>query len=113
MEIVLGAIRRLKPVEKRSVRLVQTMVPLPFDSARARPIVEDWRKKMYDICLTTVYNGMGAPSLDDEETAHYPLLVADRDEFSATDSVAQVAIELLPQFDSIVEVVAPLDINEE
>lgn len=108
MRIVLETIRRLRPdAQDRDVRLVQTMVPMPFESPEATLLVERWRREMYDICLETIYEDLDdAPSLD-QEVAHFPLLVGDRPEFTRTDRLAQVAPELLPHFDRIAEVVAP------
>lgn len=107
MRIVLEAIRRLRPVEDRDVRLVQTMVPMPFENELVRPLIERWREQMYKICLETIYEDLDDVPSENEEVAHYPLLVGDRGEFSRTDNIAQVAPELLPHFDRIADLIAP------
>lgn len=113
MKIVLGAIRRLRPANERDVRLVQTMVPMPFDSDLARPLIDRWKKQMYDVCLETIYEDLQeVPSLDDE-VAHSPFLVGERSEFSRTDHLRQVAPELLPHFDQIADMVAPVKAPED
>ncbi|MBN1606353.1 MAG: AAA family ATPase [Polyangiaceae bacterium] len=107
MQVVLAAIRRFRSVEERDVRLVQTMVPLPYDSDVAQPLIRRWRRDMYDICLETIYSDLDEVPSEDQEAAHFPLLVAERAEFSRTDSLVQVAPELMPHFDPIADVVAP------
>lgn len=105
--VVLDAIRRFRKPEDRDVRLVQTMVPLPFDSAVAEPVIRGWRSAMYEVCIETIYNDLDdMPAEDQQGVAHYPLLVAERTEFSRTDTLSQVAPELLPAFDPIADVVA-------
>lgn len=107
MQIVLEAIRRMHPVERRDLRIVQTMVKPPFDAADTKALVESWRKKMYDLALQTIYVDLDdAPQLDAQE-AHYPLLVAEREEFHRLDRLQQVSAALLVEFDEIAEIAAP------
>ncbi|WP_309893579.1 KGGVGR-motif variant AAA ATPase [Archangium sp.] len=119
LRIVLDAIRRLRAVEDRDVRLVQTMVKAPFDAPETKPLVERWRQDMYDIAIETIYADFGDdPELEvpelDHKTAHYPLLVAERDELTRADRLHQVSVELLPSFDEIANVVMPtLDAESE
>jgi cellulose biosynthesis protein BcsQ len=112
-KVVLHAIRRLRAAENRDVRIVQTMVPLPFDSEIARPLVERWRSEMYEVCLETIYEDLNDVPGQEEEAAHYPLLVGERAEFTRADRISQVAPELLPHFDRIADVVAPPPEEEE
>ncbi|MGH7270727.1 MAG: hypothetical protein ACREJ3_09880, partial [Polyangiaceae bacterium] len=94
------------------VRVVQTLVPLPFDSELAQPVIERWKQAMYDACLDTIYEDLDeVPSLDDE-VAHFPLLVGYREELTRADSLAQVAPELLPAFDTIADSVVSHDSDE-
>lgn len=108
LRVVLDAIRRLRPVEERDVRIVQTMVKLPFESADSRPGVEKWRREMYDLALETIYADLPSdkPSLEDE-TAHYPLLVPERDEFTRADRLSQLSPTALEDFDAIADIAAP------
>lgn len=112
LKVVLHAIRRLRAAKDRDVRIVQTMVPLPFDSDIARPLVERWRNEMYEVCLETIYEDLDdVPGLE-AEAAHYPLLVGERAELTRADRISQVAPELLPHFDRIADVVAPAEEEE-
>jgi MinD-like ATPase involved in chromosome partitioning or flagellar assembly len=107
MQVVMEAIRRMHPVERRDLRIVQTMVKPPFDAADTKAIVESWRKKMYDLALQTIYVDLEeVPQLDDQE-AHYPLLVAEREELQRLDRLQQISTALLAEFDGIAEIVAP------
>jgi hypothetical protein len=108
LQVVLEAIRRMHPVERRDLRIVQTMVKPPFDAVDSKLLVESWRKQMYDLALETIYVDLGdnVPQLDAQE-AHYPLLVAEREEFQRIDSLRQVSPALLGEFDEIAEIVAP------
>jgi ATP-dependent helicase YprA (DUF1998 family) len=95
------------------------MVKAPFDSPETKLLVERWRREMYDIALDTIYSDFGEdPELEvpelDHKTAHYPLLVAERDEFTRADRLHQISAELLPSFDEIVNAVMPaLDAESE
>lgn len=107
MRIVLDAIRRMHPVARRDLRIVQTMVKPPFDATDTKILVESWRKRMYDLALQTIYVDLDdAPQLDSQE-AHYPLLVAEREEFQRLDRLQQASAALLVEFDEIAEIAAP------
>ncbi len=107
MQVVLEAIRRMHPVERRDLRIVQTMVKPPFDAADTKALVESWRKKMYDLALQTIYVDLDeVPQLNAQE-GHYPVLVAEREEFQRLDRLQQVSAALLGEFDDIAEIVAP------
>jgi MinD-like ATPase involved in chromosome partitioning or flagellar assembly len=107
MQVVLEAIRRMHPVERRDLRIVQTMIKPPFDAADTKALVESWRKKMYDLALQTIYVDLDeVPQLDAQE-AHYPLLVAEREELQRLDRLQQVSAALLGEFDDIADIVAP------
>jgi len=83
------------------------MVKPPFDAADTKVLVESWRKKMYDLALQTIYVDLDdVPQLDAQE-AHYPLLVAEREEFQRLDRLQQVSAALLVEFDEIAEIAAP------
>jgi len=115
MHLVLRAIRRLRAPGDRDVHLIQTMVPLPFDSDVARPTIAQWKRQMYDTCLDTIYEDLEedqVPQLE-QEAAHYPLLVGERPEFTRTDRLDQVAPELLIHFDRIADIVAPAPEEED
>jgi cellulose biosynthesis protein BcsQ len=107
MRLVLGAIKRLRPVDERDVHIVQTMVPLPFESEVARPVIERWKKEMYDACLETIYDDLEEVPQLEEQAAHYPFLVGERAEFSRADRLTQVASEIMPQFDLLADIIAP------
>jgi len=113
LRLVLDAVCRLRPAEERNVRMVQTMIPLPFDSDLSRPVVEQWRRTTYDLCRETIYRDLEETPQLDQETAHHALLVGYRDELTRTDSLAQLERGILPHFDPIADVVAPPRASDE
>jgi cellulose biosynthesis protein BcsQ len=114
MGVVLDAIRRLRPnPNDRDVRLVQTMVPMPFDSDVGRPVVDRWRTQMYDLCTETIYEGLDEIPAVNEEVAHFPLLVGHRDELTRVDRLSQIEAATIATFDGIADrLLAPLDEDE-
>ncbi|MFO0553024.1 MAG: AAA family ATPase [Polyangiaceae bacterium] len=109
MAIVLEAIRRMRPVEERDVRIVQTMVKPPFEASETKPLVESWRTAMYDLAIKTIYNDLteDVPALEDQG-AHFPLLIPEREEFQRVERLQQLSAAVLQDFNQLAEVVAPL-----
>lgn len=110
MRLVLDAMRRMRSPDERDLRLVQTMVPMPFDSDISRPLVESWRQQMYEACMATIYSDLtdDAPALE-HEAAHYPLLIGAREELTRTDRLTEIPREMLPHYDRIADVVVEED----
>jgi hypothetical protein len=113
MRLVMESISRLRPPDAREVRMVQTMVPLPFENPVSKAITDDWLNRMYAICLDTVYRDSDDVPQVESDGAHLPILSAYREEFSRYDSISQVPNELLPSFDRLVEELVPERFGEE
>jgi MinD-like ATPase involved in chromosome partitioning or flagellar assembly len=107
MQIVLEAMRRMHPIDRRELRIVQTMVKPPFEAADTKAVVESWRKEMYDLALETIYLDIDDVPQLNSQGAHYPLLVAEREELQRLDQLQQLSLALLSEFDEIAEIVAP------
>lgn len=108
MEIVLDAIQRLRPSsDELDVCLVQTMVPLPLESAVARQATADWRRCMYDACSRTLYRALQDQPQESEEAAHHPLVIGYREELSRIDRFSQISPAVLAEYDLLASRLAP------
>lgn len=107
MRIVLDAIHRFGPASNRQVRLVQTMVPFPFGNEDAQRTIKKWRGEMYDLFRHSLYEDLEDEDMpaEDQEAAHFPLLVGERAELSKTSSLALVGTDVLAHFDPIADAV--------
>jgi hypothetical protein len=107
MRIVLDAIHRFGPASNRQVRLVQTMVPFPFGNEDAQRTIKKWRSEMYDLFRHSLYEDLEDEDMpaEDQEAAHFPLLVGERAELSKTSSLSLVGTDVLAHFDPIADAV--------
>lgn len=82
---------RRAPIDQR-VLLVQTFVPLPLTDEASQWSQARYRAAMYAACQRTLYAGLDdAPAENDNQAAHYPWPVAQRDELAAYQQLADIS----------------------